>query len=91
MAKNCTILTVSVPKDQSSFLDDHNLSPSELLQRSIAEQMDLWTKYHTEIGKIVKSNEQLLKLQTDLFEFIEEMGKTDEFLKWRGEKHHAMV
>ena len=85
MTKNCTIITVSIPKEQSSFLDEQDLSPSELLQHTILEQMDLWKRYHTEIGKINGANEQLISLQKDLFEFLEQIGRSDDFLKWRGE------
>jgi hypothetical protein len=91
MVKNSSILTVSMPKEYSEFLDTHDFSPSELLQRAIEEQMGLWKRYHTEIGKMDAANQQLLNMQQRLFEFIEEIGHTDHFLKWMGERNHAVV
>lgn len=89
MAKNSTIITVSVPKEFASFMDEHELSPSEILQRAIEEQMQLWKRYHTEVGKLNESINAMQGLQKDLFGYLENIEKTDEFLKWRGEHHNV--
>lgn len=87
MSKNSQIVSVSMPKEFAEFLDEHELSPSELLQRSIEEQMQLWKRFHTESGKLTAENERLYGFQQDLLQYIESISKTDDFLKWRQTKH----
>lgn len=84
MTKNSVILTVSIPKEQSMFLDEHDLSPSELLQRTIDEQIDLFKKYHTEIGKAMQQIQKFQEELTIMHQFLEEIGKFEDFRKWRG-------
>ena len=87
MVKNSTILTISITKEQEEFINRINRSPSEIIQKGINEEMDLYKRYHTEIGELNSNIDRLLKFQQELLQFLEEIGKSDEFRRWRGEQY----
>ena len=87
MVKNSAIATVSITKEQESFCEEHNISLSAIIQSGINQQMDIWKRYHTEVGKLNESIERLIGLQQELFEFLGVKDLANEFASWRGEKH----
>jgi len=84
MAKNSVIISVSVDRKQAEFLDDKNLSPSDLIQQKINEQIALFESYNKE-SNVLRSNIQSLHEEIgNLHSFIDVLGKFDEYRKWRG-------
>lgn len=85
MAKNSIIMSVSVPKDQAEFLDEQNLSPSDLIQEKILEQKRIFDTYNQEKAKLVRNIEAMQKEMELIHTFLDEIQKDKDYYKWRGE------
>lgn len=83
MAKNSMILSVSIPVELANFLDEQNLSPSELLQDKIREVKLVFDKYNNDAGKILRVRDQLEALLQEKNAFLDYAGLTEAFIKWR--------
>lgn len=83
MAKNSMILSVSIPVELANFLDEQNLSPSELLQDKIREVKLVFDKYNNDAGKILRVRDQLEALLQEKNAFLDYAGLTESFIKWR--------
>lgn len=68
------VISVSITKEQKDFLDEMQVSPSELLQRSITDMI--------QSHKI--NREAVLELQRKLQVWIEMAQKQREFIEKRG-------
>lgn len=77
------ILSVSIPVELANFLDEQNLSPSELLQDKIREVKLVFDKYNNDAGKILRVRDQLEALLQEKNAFLDYAGLTEAFIKWR--------
>lgn len=83
MTKSC-IISVSISKDQREFLDSTNNSPSELLQRSINQEMATYKNASALIKKLEGNIALYQKELTLMTSFLEERGIDDVWRDWRG-------
>lgn len=75
------ILSVSLTDEQSEFLNSKKISPSGIFQEKIIEIMKRFEEFAKGEGK-VESIQKELGLHT---EYLDQIGKFDEFYKWRQE------
>jgi len=85
------VLSVSITKKQSEFLEAHNLSPSTLFQAKIAEQMDLFDTYNKDNANLLRIKGVLEQEMQLMNEFLDYVGKFDDWRKWRAEKKKDVV
>ena len=85
MVKNSMIISVSIDKEMAEFLDSTNLSPSDLIQEKILEQKRIFDSYNQEKEKLLKNLQSIQQEVGNLHQFIEELGKFEDFRKWRGQ------
>lgn len=86
MARNTEVISVSIMKDQLAFIDNQNLSASELIQEKIIEQMKLWQTYHGNIEKLQTAKEYLEHELQMIHEFLDLNMLEESWNKWRGER-----
>lgn len=84
MAKNTQIISVSMPREHAEFLDAKGLSASALIQEKINEQIRLFEQYNRESVRLHENMQALAKEIGILHQFLEEIGKFEDFRKWRG-------
>jgi len=85
MVKDSVIISVSCSKRQSEFLDEKKLSSSELFQEIINEKIKLFEQFNSDNAAMVR---RLESMQTEIgiiHQYLDEIGKFDEFRKWRGQ------
>jgi len=85
MPKNSTVISVSITKENANFLDEQQLSPSELIQEKINEQKRIYDTYHLEKEKLIRIKEVLEKEVQLMNEFLDYINKSDDWRKWRNE------
>jgi hypothetical protein len=74
MVRNSTILTASITKEQSDALEVLNLSPSELLQDAIEQQIARSKNVLPQIKELELKISKLVKQIEHLFAFINHKG-----------------
>jgi hypothetical protein len=84
MSKNSTVISVSIDREQAMFLDDQSLSASALIQEKIEEQKRLFEQFNNKNGMLVKNVQSLQEEIGIIHHFLDEIGKFDDFRKWRG-------
>lgn len=84
MVKNSVIISVSCSRRQAQFLEEKNLSSSELFQESINEQINNFERFNSDNAQLVRKCDSLSQEIGILHQFIEQAGKFEEFRKWRG-------
>lgn len=84
--KNCQIISVSITKEQAEFLDNNNFSSSELIQQKINEQMRLFESFKGEKADLLEKIGALQRYMQKMSEYLNEIEKYDEFLKWKNER-----
>jgi len=85
MVKNSVVLSVSISKEEATFIDEKKLSASSMLQAKIQEQKEIFEKFRTETSIL---HQNILRLQKELElqgTFLEEIKKFEEYAKWRGQ------
>lgn len=85
MANNTQIVSVSAPITLCKFIEEANLSASQIFQEAIIEKKQIWDNLHNNVVKLEKAKEVLQQLILEQSTFMEEKGIYEEFNKWRGE------
>jgi len=86
MAYNTQIMSVSVPKVLVEFIEEADLSPSEIFQEAILEKKQLWDNLKQEKLKLLSNIERLQNLVQEYVSFLETKEINAEFLSWRNSK-----
>jgi len=85
MAKNSIILSVSVSKQEATFLDEMQLSPSLLIQEKINENMRAFRVLATEKLAFQKKIEGIEKEMQKMYTYLDTIGKFKEWCAFRNE------
>lgn len=83
MANNTQIMSVSCPKVLVEFLEEAELSPSELFQDAIIEKKQLWDNLNKEKLKLIGNIERLQALVQSYISFLELKNLNNEYLSWK--------
>lgn len=83
--KNSMILSVSVNKTDAEFLDEAELSPSQLIQEAIAARKLIWEAHKSDRAHLLAKIEALSAYLSSATGFLNQIGKYDDFEKWRNE------
>ena len=84
------IITVSINEKQKNFLQEAELSPSELIQEKINEKMAQWQVYNTQLGKVIRVKDSLEQEMWKMHEFLDYIGKSKDYSTWRGDKQNVL-
>jgi hypothetical protein len=89
MASN--ILSVSIKNEHKEFLDKNTLfSPSELIQDAIEESIRFQKEVNKGIEGMTRHRDSLQKEVFLLQDYLEYIGKSIEYFKWRGENEKIL-
>lgn len=83
MVRNTITLSVSIPIQQSEWIDKRNMSASELLQDAIKEKQRLWESYNTEIEQIKGNVKILQRMIEERGDYLSDKGLESDFIEWR--------
>jgi len=81
------ILSVSISKSEAEFLDNQNLSPSELLQEKIQEQKRIFDQFINDKNKLHNNIKGLQEEIAKMGEFLELIEKDKDYFQWRNERN----
>ena len=83
MANNTQIMSISCPKVLVEFIEEAELSPSELFQEAVIEKKHIWDNMKQEKLKLIGNIERLQNLVQTYISFLELKGLNDEYLSWK--------
>lgn len=84
MVVNTQIITVSVPRALCEFIENADLSPSEVIQEALIEKKHLWDKLRTEKDKLLQNIQAKDTLLAELISYLEIKNLPyEDFMEWR--------
>lgn len=83
MAKNSVIISVSISKEEAEFIDEKNLSASELIQSKIQEQMRLYGEFNSVNANLQARIEAYQGELQKINAYLDHLDKFNDFQAWK--------